>query len=208
MSSVRYSVISGVKSLPGGSAARMRAREAAAIALGGTGGERFGMTIARANCRAGWCATASSMAPSRRWTCQSSGRRIVRRSGMAIPLIAGGVSRHYLGRMDTWLSDRTLIRIAGDDPRDFLQGLVTSDMRGALPVWAGLLSPQGKALFDFFVWGDGDALLIDCEAAVADALMRRLTMYRLRRAITIEPAPGGVHWSPEGDAGVPDPRLP
>lgn len=109
--------------------------------------------------------------------------------------------------MDTWLSDRALIRIAGDDPRDFLQGLVTSDMRGALPVWAGLLSPQGKALFDFIVWGDGDALLIDCEAAVADALMRRLTMYRLRRAITIEPAPGGVHWSPEGDAGVPDPRL-
>jgi folate-binding protein YgfZ len=109
--------------------------------------------------------------------------------------------------MGTWLSDRALIRIAGDDPRDFLQGLVTSDMQGVLPVWAGLLSPQGKALFDFIVWPDGDALLIDCEAAVAEALARRLAMYRLRRAITIEAASGGVHWSPDGDEGVPDPRL-
>lgn len=109
--------------------------------------------------------------------------------------------------MGTWLSDRALIRIAGDDPRDFLQGLVTSDMHGALPVWAGLLSPQGKALFDFIVWPDGDALLIDCEASVAEALARRLAMYRLRRAITIEAAPGGVHWSPDGGGGVPDPRL-
>ena len=109
--------------------------------------------------------------------------------------------------MGTWLSDRALIRIAGDDPRDFLQGLVTSDMRGALPVWTGLLSPQGKALFDFIVWPDGEALLIDCEAAVAEPLARRLTMYRLRRAITIEPAAGGVHWSAEGSEGVPDPRL-
>lgn len=110
--------------------------------------------------------------------------------------------------MGTWLSDRVLIRIAGDDPRDFLQGLVTSDMAGPLPVWAGLLSPQGKALFDFIVWPDGEALLIDCEANAAEALARRLTMYRLRRAITIEPASGGVHWAADGAAGVPDPRLP
>jgi len=109
--------------------------------------------------------------------------------------------------MGTWLSDRALIRIAGDDPRDFLQGLVTSDMHGALPVWAGLLSPQGKALFDFIVWPDGDGLLVDCEAAVSDSLARRLAMYRLRRAITIEAASGGVHWSPDGEEGEPDPRL-
>ena len=109
--------------------------------------------------------------------------------------------------MGTWRSDRALIRIAGDDPRDFLQGLVTSDMHGALPVWAGLLSPQGKALFDFIVWPDGDALLIDSEAAAAEVVTRRLTRYRLRRAITIEAAPGGVHWSPDGNDGLPDPRL-
>ncbi|CAN5428425.1 folate-binding protein YgfZ [soil metagenome] len=109
--------------------------------------------------------------------------------------------------MGTWLSDRALLRIAGDDPRGFLQGLVTSDMLGSLPLWAGLLTPQGKALFDFIVWPDGDALLIDCEAEAAEALARRLAMYRLRRPITIEPAPGGVHWAPDGMTGVPDPRL-
>lgn len=110
----------------------------------------------------------------------------------------------------TTLPDRALLRIAGDDPRGFLQGLVTSDMNGALPVWTGLLSPQGKALFDFIVWADGDALLLDCEADQADALARRLAMYRLRRAITIERvADLAVHWS-AGDApaaAVPDPRL-
>ncbi|MFA5966750.1 MAG: folate-binding protein [Sphingomonas sp.] len=109
--------------------------------------------------------------------------------------------------MGTWLSDRALLRIAGDDPRGFLQGLVTSDMLGPLPIWTGLLSPQGKALFDFIVWPDGDALLIDCEVDAAEVLARRLTMYRLRRPITIEAVSGGVHWAPDGMAGVPDPRL-
>ena len=68
-------------------------------------------------------------------------------------------------------------------------------------------TPQGKALFDFLLWADGDAILIDCEATVAEALARRLSMYRLRRAITIEPVPGAVHWAPDGDTGVSDPRL-
>ena len=90
----------------------------------------------------------------------------------------------------------------------FLQGLVTQDVTGALPVWAGLLTPQGKCLFDFMVWADGDDLLIDCEAAAADDLAKRLAIYRLRRPITIAPEPGlSVHWSLDGTQGVPDPRL-
>jgi folate-binding protein YgfZ len=111
----------------------------------------------------------------------------------------------------TWLADRALLRIAGEDVRGFLQGLLTQDMAAVTadtPQWAGLLTPQGKALFDFMLWADGDAILIDCEAAQREALARRLTIYRLRRAITIEPAEGGVHWSPEAGRGVPDPRLP
>ena len=110
----------------------------------------------------------------------------------------------------TMLADRTLIRIAGEDVRGFLQGLVTQDvvtLDGSGPRWSGLLSPQGKSLFDFLIWADGDAILIDCEAAAAEALARRLSIYRLRRAITIEPADGAVHWSPDGDDGVADPRL-
>ena len=109
----------------------------------------------------------------------------------------------------TTLADRALIRLSGEDVRGFLQGLVTNDVSGALPVWAGLLSAQGKCLFDFLVWSDGDDLLIDCEADAAEELAKRLRMYRLRRPIEIAPAPDlAVHWSPHGDEGVPDPRLP
>ena len=108
----------------------------------------------------------------------------------------------------TTLSDRAIVRLSGEDVRGFLQGLVTSDVAGALPVWAGLLSPQGKCLFDFMVWADGDDLLLDCEAAAADDLIKRLTIYRLRRPIRIERDSSlAVHWSSESGQGRPDPRL-
>lgn len=109
----------------------------------------------------------------------------------------------------TTLADRALVRLSGEDVRGFLQGLVTNDVAGPLPVWAALLSPQGKALFDFFIWADGKDLLLDCEAEQADALAKRLTLYRLRRPITIARDDAlAVHWSREGEQGVPDPRLP
>jgi folate-binding protein YgfZ len=109
----------------------------------------------------------------------------------------------------TTLTDRALIRLSGEDVRGFLQGLVTNDVTGDLPVWAGLLSPQGKCLFDFMIWADGADILLDCEAAVADELAKRLTLYRLRRPITIARDEGlQVHWSSQGDEGIPDPRLP
>lgn len=109
----------------------------------------------------------------------------------------------------TLLDDRALIRLSGDDVRGFLQGLVTNDVLGALPIWAGLLTPQGKALFDFLVWDDGADLLIDCERDAADALARRLTLYRLRRPITIvRDSALCVHWSLSGDRGATDPRAP
>ena len=108
----------------------------------------------------------------------------------------------------TTLADRAIVRSSGEDVRGFLQGLVTSDVGGALPAWAGLLTPQGKCLFDFILWEDGDDLLLDCEAAAADDLIKRLSIYRLRRPIRIERDPAlAVHWSAEGSEGVPDPRL-
>lgn len=108
----------------------------------------------------------------------------------------------------TTLSDRALVRISGEDVRGFLQGLVTQDVAGKLPVWAGLLTPQGKCLFDFFVWADGEDFLLDCEAAAAADLVKRLSIYRLRRPITIEPEDRlAVHWSKNGEEGVDDPRL-
>ncbi|MEO9131369.1 MAG: folate-binding protein [Sphingomonas sp.] len=111
----------------------------------------------------------------------------------------------------TMLADRVLIRVAGEDVRGFLQGLLTQDVSSldaSTPRWSGLLTPQGKALFDFLLWADDEAVLIDCEANAAETLARRLAIYRLRRPITIQRVAGVVHWSRDGDAGVPDPRLP
>lgn len=108
---------------------------------------------------------------------------------------------------NTTLTDRALIRLCGQGVRDFLQGLITNDVMGDLPVWAGLLTPQGKALFDFIIWGDGDDLLIDCERDAAGDLAKRLTMYRLRLPISIAREEMlCVHWSKTGDDGVADPR--
>ncbi|KTE20147.1 aminomethyltransferase [Sphingopyxis sp. H050] len=109
---------------------------------------------------------------------------------------------------NTTLNDRALLRLSGEDVRGFLQGLVTNDVSGNLPVWAALLTPQGKVLFDFLIWGDEADVLIDCERDAAEALAKRLTLYRLRRAITIGREDGlAVHWAKEGDLGVVDPRL-
>jgi tRNA-modifying protein YgfZ len=112
----------------------------------------------------------------------------------------------------TTLIDRAVLRLSGEDVRGFLQGLVTQDMSLLAPdrpLWTGLLTPQGKALFDFILWADGEDVLIDCEAEASDDLVRRLTLYRLRRKIAIEKDDSvAVHWSLDGEEGVPDPRLP
>lgn len=110
----------------------------------------------------------------------------------------------------TMLADRAVLRLSGDDPRGFLQGLITQDVASIAPQrpqWAALLTPQGKVLFDFILWDGGDAVLIDCEAAEAEALARRLALYRLRRALVIECTSLAVHWAPSGAVGVVDPRL-
>src|SRR5205085_727291 len=98
---------------------------------------------------------------------------------------------HYLGAMPVaHLEDRAVIAIAGTEARPFLQGLITNDVEHLKPghgLYAALLTPQGKILFDFFlVEGDG-AVLLDCVAASRDALLKRLTMYKLRAKVVIEP---------------------
>ena len=113
----------------------------------------------------------------------------------------------------TRLFSRALVRITptadGESAAAFLQGLVTNDVAGPLPCYAALLSAQGKHLFDFLVWGDGADLLLDCEADYADELVKRLTLYRLRKQLAIgRDETLGVYWSPDaqGEAS-PDPRL-
>jgi tRNA-modifying protein YgfZ len=108
----------------------------------------------------------------------------------------------------TLLTSRAVIRLSGEDVIGFLNGLVANDVAGELPVWAALLTPQGKVLFDFIVWSGGDDLLLDCEAAQVETLVKRLSIYRLRRPITIALDPAlAVHWQ-SGEGSSPDPRLP
>jgi len=88
------------------------------------------------------------------------------------------------------LEDRSIVAVSGPEARGFLQGLLTNDVEKLAParaLYAALLSPQGKILFDFLLAEGDGAILIDCAAASRDALIKRLTMYRLRAKVQIEP---------------------
>lgn len=85
--------------------------------------------------------------------------------------------------------DRALVRIAGEDARGFLQGIVTNDVANVSPeraVYAALLTPQGKFLHDFFIVEWRDALALETRADRLDDLLRRLRMYKLRSKVEIE----------------------
>jgi folate-binding protein YgfZ len=111
------------------------------------------------------------------------------------------------------LSDRALVRLSGPDVRPFLQGLLTQDvalLSPEAPLHAGLLSAQGKALFQLFLFADGDDVLVDVNAGQAEALARRLTMFRLRRQVAIADETSLQVWQQWGEPGdrPPDPRTP
>ena len=89
------------------------------------------------------------------------------------------------------LPNRGVIAISGEDRVTYLQGLVSNDVRLAAPdkaIYTWLMTPQGKYLFDFFIYETGDALLLDVEADRFDDLLRKLKMYKLRAKITLENA--------------------
>lgn len=108
------------------------------------------------------------------------------------------------------MTDRIILALRGADRVAFLQDLVTNDI--AQPdrlVWTALLTPQGKYLVDFFVLHTPECLLLDVAADHADALVQRLSMYRLRRDVQIETTDlkvaRGLGTPPEG--ARPDPRA-
>ena len=89
------------------------------------------------------------------------------------------------------LKNRKLIEISGKDRFEFLQGLITVDiytLRQNHALWGGLLSPQGKALYDFFIYelkGQQEAVFIDIHASNADAFINYLQKYILRSDVKI-----------------------
>lgn len=102
---------------------------------------------------------------------------------------------------------RRILAVSGPDRVEFLQGLVTNKV-GAAPAWAALLTPQGKYLADFLVVPEAERLLIDVDARLADDLLRRLSMYKLRSKVAVEATDltvaRGTGPAPEG--AIMDPR--
>ncbi|MBB3947997.1 hypothetical protein GGQ73_003971 [Rhizobium skierniewicense] len=88
-----------------------------------------------------------------------------------------------------FLTDRAFIHVSGSGATDFLQNLITPDLE-SLPegeARAGaLLTPQGKIMFDFLIWRDGDSFVAETSADQRDALLRRLTLYKLRAPVELK----------------------
>jgi folate-binding protein YgfZ len=116
------------------------------------------------------------------------------------------------------LPSRALVRLGGPEWRAFLQGLITQDVETLKPGearFAALLTPQGRLLYDLIVAGRQDGAWLDVAAASRDALVQRLTLYRLRAKVEIaaDDAPVAVLFGPSaappsGPAWFADPRLP
>ncbi|MDP9633954.1 UNVERIFIED_ORG: folate-binding protein YgfZ [Ensifer adhaerens] len=86
------------------------------------------------------------------------------------------------------LDDRAIVSVSGKDAEDLLQGLITTDLDALAPDEArpgALLTPQGKILFDFMISRDGDGFRLETTADQAEALLKRLTMYKLRSAVIL-----------------------
>jgi folate-binding protein YgfZ len=91
------------------------------------------------------------------------------------------------------LPDRGVVKVAGDDARTFLNGLVTTDMKTLAPGqarFAALLTPQGKIVADFIVAeidpSEGSGFFLDCPRALAPVLVEKLNFYKLRAKVIVE----------------------
>jgi folate-binding protein YgfZ len=119
------------------------------------------------------------------------------------------------------LPDRGVVKVSGEDARNFLNGLVTTDVTLAGPGlgrFGALLTPQGKIVVDFLITeapsGHGGGLLIDCPRALAQGLADKLGFYKLRAKVTVENLSDelGVIAAWDGAPGIkpdlayPDPR--
>ncbi len=118
------------------------------------------------------------------------------------------------------LNDRTVLKISGPDAKPFLQGLVTNDMARLAPgqpVYAALLTAQGKIISDFILSQAGEVILLDCAASRAPDLAARLKKFRLRAKVQVEEAGPALAVLSSPDAppanvavlsAAVDPRLP
>jgi len=110
------------------------------------------------------------------------------------------------------LHSRALIRVSGPGARTFLHNLLTQDVETLAPGqlrFGALLSPPGRLLFDLFLLGAETGVVLDVAADRRDALLQRLSMYRLRAQVSLEPddSPVFAAWGGEAVGFTADPRL-
>lgn len=112
------------------------------------------------------------------------------------------------------LNDRAVVSVTGPEAVAFLQGLVTNDTQidEGSARYAALLTAQGKILFEFLLMARPGGFLLDCVNGLADALLRRLLMYRLRSKVTVEKRSdlavlAGWNGSTRPDEAFVDPRF-
>ena len=104
----------------------------------------------------------------------------------------------------TTITDRAFIIVGGDDRFDFLQGLITNDVmkcRDGHLLYSCLLTPQGKYLYDFFMFDHNDTLVIDINAEDAAKMASKLKLYKLRSKVTLDVSLDAFHISQIWGAG-------
>src|SRR6476469_9060276 len=121
------------------------------------------------------------------------------------------------------LPDRGVVKVAGEDARKFLNGLLTADIAKGSPehaAYAALLTPQGKIMDDMIVAEapaeDGGGFFVDCPRALAKTLVDKLNFYKLRAPVVVEDlsealgvlALWGGHGVTDYGLAYADPRLP
>lgn len=101
------------------------------------------------------------------------------------------------------INNRALLLVQGEDSKNFLQGLLSNDVnkldQGDF-LYALMLTPQGKFLYDFFVFMNQDGIYLDVNKAKINEIKQKLNMYRLRSKVTISDVASAYEiWAVLGD---------
>lgn len=110
------------------------------------------------------------------------------------------------------LDSRKIISVNGADKFSFLQGLITNDIRllEEVPcIYTLMLTPNGRYLYDFFIWNENGLMMLDVEAQFADTILKKLNMYKLRSDVELKIEDDFYVYSflVETEGGSIDPRM-
>lgn len=87
------------------------------------------------------------------------------------------------------LNKRSLILIEGNDKFDFIQGIISNDIKfleKKKSIYAAMLSPQGRYLYDFFITNHNNNFLLECPSFQATEIYKKLNLYKLRSDVKIK----------------------